>query len=93
VWGGVLPFCLLLLVFVMSLAPLLLAFYTNLLSRVVQSILAQRVALDQLLVWGVYVNLVAGGYTLGMWYLEKRWARKWRTRNEIEASRCDEPWD
>jgi hypothetical protein len=51
------------------------------------------VVLDQLLAWGVIVNLLAGGYTLGMWYLEKRWARKWRPTNEIEASRCCEPWD
>jgi hypothetical protein len=39
--------------------------------------------LDQLLAWGVSVILMAGAYTLGMWYLEKRWARKWRTRLEI----------
>ena len=37
------------------------------------------VVLDQLLAWGVLVNLVAGLYTLIMWYLDKRWARKWRT--------------
>jgi hypothetical protein len=37
------------------------------------------VVLGQLLAWGVIVNLLAGGYTLGMGYLEKRWAQKWRT--------------
>jgi len=51
------------------------------------------VVLNQLLAWGVYVIVVAGLYTLIMWYLEKRWARKWRTANEVEASRCCEPWD
>jgi Flp pilus assembly protein TadB len=40
------------------------------------------VVLGQLLAWGVCVLLMAGLYTLIMWYLDKRWARKWRTRLE-----------
>ena len=37
------------------------------------------VVFGQLLAWGVCVLLMAALYTLIMWYLEKRWARKWRT--------------
>jgi hypothetical protein len=37
------------------------------------------VVLDQLLAWGVYVLVVAGLYTLGMGYLERRLRRKART--------------
>jgi hypothetical protein len=46
------------------------------------------VVLGQLLAWGVYVIVVAGLYTLGMWYLEKRWTRKYPpiTFTELDSS-------
>jgi len=40
------------------------------------------VVFGQLLAWGVIVNLVAGLYTLIMWYLERRLRRTIRTRFE-----------
>jgi hypothetical protein len=50
------------------------------------------VVLGQLLAWGVSIILMAGAYTLGMWYLEKYLARKFPpkalpiTFTELDAS-------
>jgi hypothetical protein len=46
------------------------------------------VVLDQLLAWGVSVILLAGVYSLGMWYLEKYLRRKYPpiTFTELDSS-------